>query len=1454
MTQVGAILFDVKLNLASIDSQVRALQGRLNGQKLDLNVGTGKASENFGKLNSQIGQVKGSLIGVTKEQGNLNAATGVIAGVAGAGAFIALNAAVQVVQGSVSALVGTFTEASSEFRKLEANLLSFQAKTQNITVDMAGLKDEIRSVARTTSQTEATLSETASSLVSLGVAGTEVEDRLKPLAQASDVLGESTKQLGKVTQAALASYRQYGVGVEEVTDVIVQALNTTAIENAQEFEQLFSRAAGPAASFGVTIQELTAAFAVLRESGASPFAAASGLETLLNRIASRADELKREGVDVAFKENGGVDLEKTLINIKKRTEELSPTEQSQFLSRQLGESVGADTLGFLNKIEGSYAKATENVNAFSGAQQRAFDIVSQGTEFQDKVFQGLISSAITILGETLNPIEKGFISLKQSISNAVNVDLGPLQTAAKALGEAFGQNPELAEQLTNALTRLSSVSLDVLVSGIEAVTNVLSNPETTDKFITGFVDGFIAAKDLIGELLTALQPLASFTVNLAIAGVDVLQASLPVAQALGGAVESLSGLFEGLSNNSEALAVALQTLALAFVGVKVAAFATGMQAAIAAAGGLIPVMFGAAGAVGSFAAATLAAVPPLAVLAAAVAAANFIKFTNELRAANEELEALRNASQVGTGGGIQIAEGIKNSTKAISDALEDGKAVNAEQKRQVEERIRLGEAEIAALQQQRSEIASAQPENQSQRNTQQALLGENQVTTRALENQIKAAKTALDNVKKAEEALAAGDTPGGFDERTPDEGLSAEGQLKEFKRQQDIVLNGIEEASKQARTRLEGLDLPERDNAEQAAQIERTALEDRLKNREKFLADLQALSGRQGISVEESTKIESEIAATEKAIADDRLAIAQNLRGQRQRTREEELRLFEEEKSIAESRLQLENQGRTDAVLSNQLSGVSSAQSAAEQIAAIQQDSTRQAIANKQTEIAEVRRLEGLKVFEAEDADARVRALQVELASLNGSLIQGEIDARANQIDEQLAGLQRIQEARQIEASIVDQAISNQRGLLEANLSITQALNQLDQTRLEGALNRARAEGNVFAAVSAQGAIFESQVKALKQEFAAKRATATITEAQTRLENQRAIAVAEVAAIEARLAVDKARNSGASAAEVAGLTQIADLREAQVGSARDTAAVQDQILAKSREELGIQERLTAEKLRQNALDEARNKLTDAQRGIISALAAESNTSVQDSRDNLARIRDNLKEAQRAGLFQGGQGKVEGAIRDVQQALRSSNSDQALLRLLKQNPDNPQIRQLIDSIGRSDLTGLVEASENFKEATLNFDKALEVFGSTQKGTAEVRQAGIESAIGALGIDDRFGAVDALNVKNDPLAALGVVTDLQSQLDALRSSGRTGAGIDARAADLQGRIQAVQLQNPELTFPELLAQVQAIFAKISEEGFAAGTDIGNLTVTTPDPVADTSKIVNDIANMTASEVNA
>ena len=329
MVDVGAIRFKTELDLGSLDGQIRALQSRLSGKNLKVDIGAGTAASEFGQVRKQVDAVAQSLNKAKQGNNDLagtldNFGTNLIS------RYLSVQVAIDAVQSSVRALVGVFTEASSEFGKLEANLLSFQAKTQGVTVDMASLNDEITAVAKTTSQTPATLSETATTLVSLGVAGEEVEGRLGALAQAADVLGENPVILGRTFQGALASYAQFGVGIEEVSDTVLQAVNTTAVgsrQGVQEFEQLFSRAAAPAANLGVTLQELTTAFAVFREAGASPFAAASALETALNRIASRRDQLEKEGVELQFKENGGLDLEKTLITLKRSLEGLVPTEQ-----------------------------------------------------------------------------------------------------------------------------------------------------------------------------------------------------------------------------------------------------------------------------------------------------------------------------------------------------------------------------------------------------------------------------------------------------------------------------------------------------------------------------------------------------------------------------------------------------------------------------------------------------------------------------------------------------------------------------------------------------------------------------------------------------------------------------------------------------------------------------------------------------------------------------------------------------------------------------------------------------------------------------------------------------------------------------------------------------------------------------------------------------------------------
>jgi TP901 family phage tail tape measure protein len=1285
--------------------------------------------------------------------------------------YLSVQVAIDAVQASVRALVGVFGEASGEFRKFEASLLSFQAKSQGVEVDLAGLKEEVESVAKQTSFTPATLGDAATQLVSLGVDPTEVEGRLKSIAQAADVLKEDPVITGRVFQAGLTAYEKYGETAESVADSIVQAINSTPIgarAGITELEQLLSKAATNAAELGITFNELLTLDALFASTGARPEARATATETLLTRIISQKDVLEKEGVTIAIKENGGVDIEGTLRNVKTRLEEIPDRAgQLNLVKSFLGESAGNDLLQAIANIDTKYTELEASVNKSNGALERGFGIVSTGTDFQAGITEGLVATSLTQLGEVINPIEKAFISLQQQIIGTANVDLSPLEGAVNSLAAALTGNPLLVETLSEAFGKLAQDGIDALGGIIEGITVLVSNDDAIEQVGQGI--------EAIGGALKSAGLAASFALAIvdAISSINAVLLDTPIlGDALRGALEKPLRPFAGLLQGS-------------------------------------------------------------------------------LKGINDVLVDLRDfAAGIFGPGFVTVLEGVADVARSVGDALAEipniGAPIDAFLDR-VAERIN-------KLAQQLANLLSKLPGGGGVASTAFEDSGTAPVPDQP--NALRAASTT------AFEALTGFATPDPETQQKPNftitqEGLDAAGQLKSLREEQKNALADIDQRSAQARTRIANLDEPEREIATRTAREERISLQERLTNREKFLEDLKTLANRPGISVKDATAVETEIAATEKTIADERLAIAQNLRSERVRTREEELRLFEEEKAIAESRLQLTQQGQTNEVLGQQASGQIDAEQAADRIADIQQNSTRQTIALKEEEIAEVRRLEASKVLEAEDAAARIRGLQVDLAQLNGQLIQGEIEdqergraAVIKRLDEELRGIQLIQEARQIESDLVVQALSNQQNLFQANLSLAQTQAQLEQTRLQGVLSNAEAENNITGAIAARGNILEAQVQAVVQELAGKEASFAISERQQRLDAQRAIQVAEVAAIEAQITLEKAKQSEDSTPEeISGLQQIADLRAAQVDSARDTAAIQDSVLAAQKEELSVQGQLTIEQLRQNKLEESRNKLIDARRGIISALAAESNTSVDDSLASLERVQDRLKEAQRAGLFQGEGGNIREASRDVRRALNSSNSDRAILKLLQEQGNNPEVAALVDAIGRSDLTGLVEASKNFKEATLEFDKSLEVFGATGESVAALRDESIQAAVDSLGInfDPRTTDASILGIQNDPLAAVGAIDNLNEELSRLRPD-------SSRAQDIEGRIQALQLQNSDLAIVEIADTVRQIkdFTSIIA-GNSGRESIGNLTVMTPDPVADTSKIVGDVAAMTTQEVN-
>lgn len=457
-------------------------------------------------------------------------------------------------------------------------------------------------------------------------------------------------------------------------------------------------------------------------------------------------------------------------------------------------------------------------------------------------------------------------------------------------------------------------------------------------------------------------------------------------------------------------------------------------------------------------------------------------------------------------------------------------------------------------------------------------------------------------------------------------------------------------------------------------------------------------------------------AITEEANATD-VANTAETEAEKTKIRQEALDQLERDTTNALNAIDQSVNSQIQGVLQLQLDGGISDSDAESQIADIQARASQDRIAAKQDEINQIQALEQQGILSAEDAADQLSGLQVELGDLVNSRLEQEIAAqeRAKQaaldkIDSELNAAQQLQQARSIEFDIANEALSQQSNLLSAQLGLAQSLNQLEQNRLQNALQVAEAAGDEATAAQVRERIAESQLQATQQEFSAKQQQLDLSIQQNQIEAQRHIATAEIAALEADIAVQKAQINNVSAEELSVLQRISQLRAEQVDQARDDAAIQNQINSIEQERLSVEQQIALEQLAQqdNArglqrtnetliqqAEELRGLEQDRASSVVGALGRGSvNFDSSDALDQLSQIQDRFRTAQRGGLFQGANSDFSQAFSQVQSALRGGGSDQQLLRIAQS--DNDFVGEILNQIGRSDITNLVAADQQFNQ--------------------------------------------------------------------------------------------------------------------------------------------------------------
>jgi len=936
-----------------------------------------------------------------------------------------------------------------------------------------------------------------------------------------------------------------------------------------------------------------------------------------------------------------------------------------------------------------------------------------------------------ILGEALRPIQLAFTELAGKVLEAA--DLGglftPLIAAGEALRSAFNENPQIIAALAESLRALAAIVVGQVTGALQGFADWLENsPQQAQRATESF-------NQIIGVIDDAASTFGAIALAVGGSFVKAMQDLIPVVEVVAEVLGAIAQAVKVLIVDTGALEVVLKLLIAKFLIVQGFALAGVILNIAGAFGTLAFTVKVATSAMSLFGVSVSAAIPPLAAIAAALAAANFLKFVGDLRKANDELAAYTLGLTVSTEQGFQFANKLNNLNDAITEA--GGKATK-EQQEQLANYVRLSKDQISALEQQLGEVQNFEPKNDAQRQAQQNLIQQLQTTITSLNKQITEAEGNLagaaagvgTGIAEGFNAGVEGNPPPELQEPDPPDFTALDEIADKYR---DLTTTLETEQANQTRALVEG-----GKSREEVEAKEREFLDRRIKLNEQRLGELRAID-QSALSPEDAAKVGQEILGVERTIASDRLKLAQDTRKAQE---DAAAAAAKAEQDATRERIRNAEQS-ADELRRLQASGTLSPEDArktAAQIAQIEAD-----LAKEQTTLAEQttrerERADQAAIQSAEDAaKARVEA-EEEAARAAEEAHQERLRQVAEQMQTQEA-LARTElalaETRLASIGRVSEALERQQSILQAQGELAQAVFDL-----ESSLNAAKAEQ--------LNDILGDEEATTAQKRKAAQDLIRLTEQQFQAEKEQ---------LEAKQALE---------------LQAFDLSQQQAALA-EQRGIKEQELALKRLELQrleIQNEIELAKLRG---DDSAVQIGEAQLGLL----AEQTAAQQDyiaSLQEQAALSGELAEGQRAGLLAQQEGQ------DVALAQQQNRTAEGLQSQLADADLGRGIDRRADRLGS------------------RADRAL---------NAELRQArnalpGLESA----GINPQVAAMAAT-----PTTGMGAMLDPR------------------------------QLAQP------IVAELQALGGAIN----TLAASPRQLTVQTPDPVADTSAILSDITRMQTAGVN-
>lgn len=358
--------------------------------------------------------------------------------------------------------------AVKEFAQFEKGMSSVKAITNATGDEFEDLTNLAKEMGATT---VFTAKEATEAMKFLGMAGFETDDIMKSLKGTMNLAAASTADLGTsadIMSNILTGFRLEADQADRVVDVLAKTV-TSANTDIFQLGEAMKFIAPTAASFGISLEEVSAAVGILGNAGLQGSIATRALSTSMVRITKPTDKMLgvMEDLNLEFFDVNGqfIGLTQTLRLLENRLEGSTDKNKAFVLSTLFGQeafkqwnvllATGADGLD-------EYTKELENSGGT--AQKMAdtqLDNLAGSLEKLNSAFSGL---AIEV-GEKFNPIIKGAVDKLTSLIDTIKELGGPLV----AIRELIVENDTAFIAISGAVAGLATMLLVSLAPAIGAV-------------------------------------------------------------------------------------------------------------------------------------------------------------------------------------------------------------------------------------------------------------------------------------------------------------------------------------------------------------------------------------------------------------------------------------------------------------------------------------------------------------------------------------------------------------------------------------------------------------------------------------------------------------------------------------------------------------------------------------------------------------------------------------------------------------------------------------------------------------------------------------------------------------------------------------------------------------------------------------------------------------------------